>query len=238
MAMGLGNPHILDKTKSDIVKVKNFWEKHNLEHLTKRKWQADEVWGWEMTSISSYVMQAKWAYRIPWEQVQIFIIFKEIIDLRENKLNEKFRFLLLSVFLFFTILFILNSFYLNFNSINNKDYEYSHSSCEMSDYMTPRNYMNNIFWSWGNIVVKSDIEVNCGTKIDESNIMLKDNNISLYINGISDWSPAACDCVSHTTFTIKKPIPKDYEVILFLDNRNIDNISLKNGWNVINKKEE
>lgn len=76
------NPHILEKLKNEIIKVAQFWKKYNLEHLTKRKWHADEIWGWEMTAISSYVMQAKWAYKIPWENVYSFIIFKEIIDLR------------------------------------------------------------------------------------------------------------------------------------------------------------
>ena len=78
------NPHLLDPVKREIVAVKEFGEKNGLKKLTKPKWYADEYDGWEMTTISAYVMQAKGAYRIPSDSLFSFLIFKEVEDLRKQ----------------------------------------------------------------------------------------------------------------------------------------------------------
>jgi len=80
-----GNPHLEDKIKSDILKIKKYGEKHNFEPLTKKKWKADEYDGWEMTAIAAFLMKAKGAYRVPTENTYSFMIFKEIIDLRTEQ---------------------------------------------------------------------------------------------------------------------------------------------------------
>ncbi len=78
------NPHLDDKIKTDISLVKEYGEKQNLEKLIKRKWNADEYDGWEMTAISAYLMKAKGAYRVSTEKTYSFKIYKEIIDLRKT----------------------------------------------------------------------------------------------------------------------------------------------------------
>ncbi len=78
------NPHLDDKIKTDINFVKEYGQKQKLEKLIKRKWNADEYDGWEMTAISAYLMKAKGAYRVPTEKTLSFMIYKEIIDLRKT----------------------------------------------------------------------------------------------------------------------------------------------------------
>jgi len=78
------NESILNTVKQEIVKVKTYGEEHNYEPLTKRKWNAVMEHGWEMTIISAFLLQSKGAYRVPTENSYSFMIFKEIIDLREK----------------------------------------------------------------------------------------------------------------------------------------------------------
>jgi len=78
------NPHLDYKIKTDINLVKEYGDKQKLEKLIKRKWNADEYDGWEMTAISAYLMKAKGAYRVPTEKTFSFMIYKEIIDLRKT----------------------------------------------------------------------------------------------------------------------------------------------------------
>ena len=78
------NPHLENGIKTDIIKVKEYGVQNELEQLTKRKWYADEYDGWEMTAISAYLMNAKGAYRVPTEKTFSFMIFKEVIDLRNK----------------------------------------------------------------------------------------------------------------------------------------------------------
>ncbi len=72
------NPNLLENIKIESQKVKEFGEEQNFERLTKRKWNADEIDGWEMTSIMAYLTNAKGAYRIPGENVFSFIVFTNI----------------------------------------------------------------------------------------------------------------------------------------------------------------
>lgn len=76
------NPHTDIKVNSDILIVKEYGEKNNFESLTKRKWLADEADAWEATAISAYLMKAKGAYRFPLDDIHIYVIYKDIIDLR------------------------------------------------------------------------------------------------------------------------------------------------------------
>lgn len=72
------NPHLTDKIKQDSYLVKDFGEERGFLRLTKRKWEADEIDGWEMTAIAAYFLKAKGAYRVESENVYAFYIFKEI----------------------------------------------------------------------------------------------------------------------------------------------------------------
>src|SRR5690606_36177256 len=59
------NPHLEERVKSEIGKIKEYGEKRNFEKLTNRKWTAEEVDGWKMTAIAAYILNAKGAYRVP-----------------------------------------------------------------------------------------------------------------------------------------------------------------------------
>jgi hypothetical protein len=61
------NPYVEPDMWRDIAEVRQFGEAHGIAQLTTSKWTADEVDGWEMTSISAYILQAKGAYRTPRE---------------------------------------------------------------------------------------------------------------------------------------------------------------------------
>jgi len=72
------NPHLEPGMWRDILEVRRFGEAHSVEQLTTPKWPADEVDGWEMTSVSAYVLQAKGVYRTPREGGFTYMIFTSI----------------------------------------------------------------------------------------------------------------------------------------------------------------
>lgn len=78
------NPYLEEKIKSEIGIIREYGIENNFEPLIKRKWYGDEIDGWEMTAISTLLMKAKGAYKIPTKKTYSFIVFKEIIDLREE----------------------------------------------------------------------------------------------------------------------------------------------------------
>lgn len=78
------NPHLTEKIKSEIEQIKKFGEEHLFEPLTKSKWYGDNYDGWEMTGISALLMNAKGAYRVPTDNTFSFMIYKEVIDLRNK----------------------------------------------------------------------------------------------------------------------------------------------------------
>ncbi len=75
-----GNPHLEPNIKSEILKVRDYGQKRNFEKLINAKWNADQYDGWEMTAISSYLLKAKGAYRVPTNNRSLFsfMIFKTI----------------------------------------------------------------------------------------------------------------------------------------------------------------
>ncbi len=64
--------------RRDLDEVRLYGEHRGIWQLTTPRWQADEVDGWEMTSISAYVLQAKGAYRMPDAQLFSFAIFDAV----------------------------------------------------------------------------------------------------------------------------------------------------------------
>lgn len=72
------NPHLDSKLTRPIEEVRAFGEAHCVEQLTTPKWEADEVDGWEMTSISAYILQAKGAYRTPEDIGFSYMIFTDV----------------------------------------------------------------------------------------------------------------------------------------------------------------
>lgn len=75
-----GNPHVDDKVKTEITKVRSYGVKCDLPKLVTAKWNADESDGWEMTAIAAFLLKAKGAYRVPHKENDLFsfVIFKEI----------------------------------------------------------------------------------------------------------------------------------------------------------------
>ncbi len=74
------NPHLEEKVKGEIGKVKSYGESRGFKKLIDRKWTADEIDGWEMTAIAAYLLKAKGAYRVPSKDKKLFsfMIFKSI----------------------------------------------------------------------------------------------------------------------------------------------------------------
>jgi len=69
------NPHFDVVERGPIHLVREFGEREAIAKLTDEKWPADEVDGWEMTSISSRLLEAQGAYRSPSESGGLFLIY-------------------------------------------------------------------------------------------------------------------------------------------------------------------
>jgi hypothetical protein len=72
------NSSIDQRHRKDLSEVQRFGEQQGIWQLTTAKWEADEVDGWEMTSIAAYVLQAKGAYRMPSERLFTFAVFDAV----------------------------------------------------------------------------------------------------------------------------------------------------------------
>jgi hypothetical protein len=59
------NPDVDPALCKDIREVQLLGETRQIEQLTTPFWEGDAVDGWEMTSITAYVLQAQGAYRAP-----------------------------------------------------------------------------------------------------------------------------------------------------------------------------
>ena len=59
------NPHLEPELWRAMLAVRQFGMTHDIAQLTTPKWAANDVDGWEMTSISAYILQAKGVYRTP-----------------------------------------------------------------------------------------------------------------------------------------------------------------------------
>jgi hypothetical protein len=61
------NPRLEPAVARDVAEVRRYGEEHDIAQLTTPKWAADENDGWEMTSISAYLLRARGLYRAPRE---------------------------------------------------------------------------------------------------------------------------------------------------------------------------
>jgi hypothetical protein len=84
------NSTTLENTRTDILQVKKFGERNEFDKLVKAKWDADMYDGWEMTTISAYLLKAKGAYRAlnDTEDIFSFKLFKKIEVVDEIALEE------------------------------------------------------------------------------------------------------------------------------------------------------
>lgn len=76
---GWSNFHFAPQVINGLVAVRDFGEQNDLANLTVPKWPADEVDGWEMTSIAAKVLNADGAYRSPDKTGAVFML---LFDLR------------------------------------------------------------------------------------------------------------------------------------------------------------
>lgn len=72
------NPTILEDMKKDMLRVRAFGEKHQIEKLTTAKWPAEEADGWEMTSLAAKICQARGAFRAEHEDGFTFLMITDI----------------------------------------------------------------------------------------------------------------------------------------------------------------
>jgi len=72
------NEHIDPRLCPDLGEVRQYGEHHGIWQLTTPKWEADEVDGWEMTSISAYILQSAGAYRMPHDEILSYAIFNKL----------------------------------------------------------------------------------------------------------------------------------------------------------------
>lgn len=79
------NPHFDDVERGPIHLVREFGEKESIAKLTDEKWPADEVDGWEMTSISSRLLEVQGAYRSPNESGGLFLLYDGLEFIPEDE---------------------------------------------------------------------------------------------------------------------------------------------------------
>jgi len=72
------NPHFESSLTRDVREVRLFGASRGIAQLTTPKWPAKEVDGWEMTSITAYVLQAKGVYRTRDETGFTFMVMTSI----------------------------------------------------------------------------------------------------------------------------------------------------------------
>lgn len=72
------NDTILDKVKDKIHIVREYGKENGFDALTIDKWKADEVDGWEMTSITAQLLNAKGAYRTPDKNGFTYMVITDI----------------------------------------------------------------------------------------------------------------------------------------------------------------
>ena len=71
-------PWVVDELALDSKVAKAYDEQHQLDKLTKSKWDADESDGWAMSAIVAKLASAIGVYRLPNRQSMIFMVIKSI----------------------------------------------------------------------------------------------------------------------------------------------------------------
>jgi hypothetical protein len=68
------NPHFDDVRNPDIERVREYGIEHGIPPLIESKWTADEVDGWEMTSVSARLLESEAVYRSPSRSGGLFLL--------------------------------------------------------------------------------------------------------------------------------------------------------------------
>lgn len=72
------NPTIDQALTRGLAEVRALGEEQGIPQLTTAKWDANETDGWEMTSITAYVLQAKGGYRTPDDHGFLYMVMSSI----------------------------------------------------------------------------------------------------------------------------------------------------------------
>lgn len=84
-----GNVELVHNNKLKTILVRQFGEKHNYSELTEGYFEADEYIGWELTSITFYLIEALGSYRIVNDDnLEIYFL---ITDEIENDFVEELK---------------------------------------------------------------------------------------------------------------------------------------------------
>jgi hypothetical protein len=73
------NPHLTESIYEEMFGVKEYGEIMGYERLCKRKWEANQQDGWEMTAAAAFILKAKGAYRIPAKKTWTFVVFMDFV---------------------------------------------------------------------------------------------------------------------------------------------------------------
>ncbi len=74
------NPTTAEPVRSRIVAVYDFGEDRDFPHLVVPKWPAEEVDGWEMSSVAAHVLGAAGVYRTPSDSGFTFLLLWDVKD--------------------------------------------------------------------------------------------------------------------------------------------------------------
>jgi hypothetical protein len=72
------NPTVSTGMTRAVQRVRRFGERRGIRRLTEAKWPADEVDGWEMTSIAARLTGAEGAYRSPEANGATFLLLTNV----------------------------------------------------------------------------------------------------------------------------------------------------------------
>ena len=72
------NPDVDAHLCADIHEVRMLGDAQRIEQLTTPFWDGDAVDGWEMTSISAYVLQAEGAYRAASSRGFVYMVMRSV----------------------------------------------------------------------------------------------------------------------------------------------------------------
>lgn len=84
------NPHFENVELGGIEQLKEFGEKESISKLTEEKWKADDIDGWEMTSVSARLLESDGGYCSPDENGGLYLLFNELEFIPEDQ-KEKYR---------------------------------------------------------------------------------------------------------------------------------------------------
>jgi hypothetical protein len=78
------NSHLDDVRTPEIEQVREYGIQHGVLQLTEPKWPAEEIDGWEMTSISARLLESTAAYRSPASSGALFLLLSDLRRLNPN----------------------------------------------------------------------------------------------------------------------------------------------------------